>query len=60
MIVGGRARRREEMASLRWPEDATRLDFELMRESPVRLYRSSEVLHEHARLLRLERRHLHA
>jgi hypothetical protein len=40
------------MASLRWPEDAGRLDFELMRESPVTLYRSLDVLHEHVAWLR--------
>jgi RNAse (barnase) inhibitor barstar len=35
------------MAPLRWPEDANRLDMELMRESPVSLYRSRDVLQEH-------------
>ena len=32
------------MAPLRWPEHANRLDFDLLRESPVTLYRSREVL----------------
>lgn len=40
------------MTHLRWPEDAWRLDFELMRESPVTLYRSREVLAEHVAWLR--------
>jgi hypothetical protein len=40
------------MASLRWPQDAARLDFELLRESPVSLYRSRDVLHEHIGWLR--------
>jgi hypothetical protein len=34
------------MAPLRWPEDTNRLDMELMRESPVSLYRSRDVLQE--------------
>src|SRR5262245_57786464 len=40
------------MAPLRWPEDAERLDFELVRESPVTLYRSRGVLAEHLAWLR--------
>jgi hypothetical protein len=40
------------MAPLRWPEDANRLDFDLLRESPVTLYRSREVLAEHLAWLR--------
>jgi hypothetical protein len=40
------------MAPLRWPEDARRLDFDLLRESPVTLYRSREVLAEHVAWLR--------
>jgi RNAse (barnase) inhibitor barstar len=40
------------MAPLRWPDDARRLDFELLRESPVTLYRSREVLAEHVAWLR--------
>jgi hypothetical protein len=41
------------MAPLRWPEDRRRLDFDLLRESPVTLYRSREVLAEHVAWLRL-------
>jgi RNAse (barnase) inhibitor barstar len=40
------------MASLRWPEDARRLDFDLLRESPATLYRSRDVLAEHVAWLR--------
>lgn len=40
------------MAPLRWPDDARRLDFELLRESPVTLYRSRQVLAEHLAWLR--------
>jgi RNAse (barnase) inhibitor barstar len=40
------------MAPLRWPEDANRLDFDLLRESPVTLYHSREVLAEHLAWLR--------
>jgi Barstar (barnase inhibitor) len=40
------------MAPLRWPEDANRLDLELMRESPVTLYRARDVLDEHLAWLR--------
>src|SRR5205085_4695303 len=35
------------MAAFRWPEDAGRLDFELLRETSVTLYHSPEVLAEH-------------
>jgi hypothetical protein len=37
---------------LRSPEDTSRLDFELLRHSPVTLYRSREVLAEHLSWLR--------
>src|SRR5262245_5876455 len=40
------------MPHLRWPEDANRLDFELLRDSAVTLGRSREVLAEHAAWLR--------
>jgi hypothetical protein len=40
------------MAPLRWPEDGDRLDFELLRDSPVTLYRSREILAEHVAWLR--------
>ncbi len=40
------------MAPLRWPEDRSRLDFDLLRESPVTLYRSRDVLAEHVAWLR--------
>src|SRR4051794_16144339 len=35
------------MATLRWPEDANRLDFQLLRESPVTRYHCRDVLEEH-------------
>jgi RNAse (barnase) inhibitor barstar len=44
--------RTSAMAPLRWPEDRSRLDFDLLRESPVTLYRSREVLAEHVAWLR--------
>lgn len=40
------------MVPLRRPEDVKRLDFDLMRESPVTLYRAREVLAEHLAWLR--------
>jgi hypothetical protein len=40
------------MAPLRWPGDASRLDVNLLRGSPVTLYRSREVLAEHLAWLR--------
>lgn len=40
------------MAPFRWPDDAGRLDFDLLRESPVSLYFSVEVLGEHLGWLR--------
>jgi Barstar (barnase inhibitor) len=44
--------REDAMASLRWPEDSDRLDFDLMRESPVALYHAPDVLLEHVAWLR--------
>ncbi len=48
------------MAPFRWPDDANRLDFELLRESPVSLYFSREVLAEHVAWLREQRYTVHA
>src|SRR5262249_38443911 len=48
LVIG----RTDAMAPLRWPDDADRLDFDLLRESPVTLYRSREVLAEHIAWLR--------
>ncbi len=39
------------MASFRWPNDAARLDFELLREAAVSLYFSHQVLSEHVEWL---------
>src|SRR4051794_7032290 len=40
------------MAVFRWPDDANRLDFDLLRETSVSLYFSREVLAEHVAWLR--------
>ncbi len=40
------------MAPFRWPDDSSRLDWELLRHTPVALYFSREVLAEHVGWLR--------
>src|SRR5262245_30241288 len=44
--------REAPMPTFRWPDDSDRLDFELLRESPVARYFSREVFAEHVVWLR--------